>query len=115
MRTSHTIALALSAALAAWPAGAVTVINPGDASAHIFVCDDQCGPSFGDSWGSARDFWIQPGSSQSFDCNGKCFVGVYDGEKPPTLGDMAMADDDELFKGDETAYIQNAFVSHTRK
>jgi hypothetical protein len=115
MRLSHAIALAVTAAFAAGPAAAVTVINAGDAAVHVFVCDDQCGPSFGDSWGSARDVWLQPGASQSYDCQGQCFIGLYNGEDSPTLGDMAMADEDELFKGDETAYIQDGLVSHTRK
>ena len=115
MRLSLTLTLAISSALAALPAAAVTVINADPARAHVFVCDSQCGPSFGDAWGSARDFWLDPGASQSVDCNGECFVGVYEGDKSPTLGDMAVADEDELFQGNETAYIQGNFASHTRK
>lgn len=115
MRFSPAVTIAISSVLGACSAAAVTITNLEQASAHIFVCDDQCGPSFGDSWGSARDFWLQPGASQSFDCAGQCFVGVYDGDRPPTLGDMAVADDDEIFQGDETGYIQGQFVSHKRK
>lgn len=83
---------------------------PGDL--RIFVCDDKCGPSFGDDWGSARDFWLAAGESQSFDCSGQCFVGIYYDDHSPTLGDMALADDDELFQGDETGYIRNGIATH---
>lgn len=115
MRESLTMTLAFASALIAWPAAAVTLVNLEQVRTQAFVCDDKCGPSFGEDWGSARDFWLEPGEQRSFDCSGQCFVGVYYEGHSPTLGDMAMADDAELFQGNETGYIQGGLVSHTRK
>jgi hypothetical protein len=115
MRTAWTTTLAFAAVLASYPAAAITVTNLEDQRQHIFVCDDNCGPSHGDDWGSAVDAWLDPGESRSFACAGKCFVGLYYDDHPPTLGDMAMAEDDELFSGDEAAYIQAGSVSHKQK
>lgn len=113
MRTRLTMAAALTAVLAVQPAWAVTITNTDGESRHVFVCDDKCGPSFGDDWGSARDFWLSPGEARSFDCSGTCHVGTYVDGKPPTLGDMAFADDDEIFKGDESGYLRGGTATHT--
>ncbi len=115
MRGTLTITLAFLGTLIAWPAAAVTLINLEAARSQVFVCDDKCGPSFGEDWGSAQDFWLDSGESRSFDCSGQCFVGLYYEGHSPTLGDMAMAEDDELFQGSETGYIQGGTVSHNRK
>jgi hypothetical protein len=98
--------------LTAGAALAVTITNQDQTSRRIMVCDDKCGPSFGEDWGSASDFWLAPGESKSFACSGQCFVGIYYDDHSPTLGDMAMADDDELFQGDETGYIRGGIASH---
>lgn len=105
-------ALALSL-LTAGAALAVTITNQDQENHRVFVCDDKCGPSFGEEWGSAFDFWLAPGESKSFACSGECFVGVYYDDHSPTLGDMAMADDDEIFKGDETGYIRSRSARHS--
>jgi hypothetical protein len=99
--------MALATSSAAW---AVTITNVDQEARRIFVCDEKCGPSFGEEWGSARDFWLHPGQSQSFDCAGTCFVGVYEGDTPPNLGDMASAVDDEIFQGNETGYISGGYA-----
>jgi hypothetical protein len=96
-------------------AGAVTLTNLDGASVQIFVCDENCGPSEGDDWGSAFDFWLAPGETKTFTCSGECFVGSYYEGHSPTLGDMAAADDEEIFSGDERGYIQNGFAYHTPK
>ena len=51
-------------------------------------------------------------SLRSFDCSGTCHVGTYVDGKPPTLGDMAFADDDEIFKSDESGYIRGGTATH---
>lgn len=79
---------------------------------RVFVCDEDCGPSHGDDWGSARDFWLAAGEAKSFDCKGKCYVGAYYEDHSPTLGDMAMADDDEVFSGAESGYIRKGVATH---
>lgn len=107
-----TTAFAAFAMLAAGPAGAVTITNADAEARRVFVCDEKCGPSYGDDWGSARDFWLEPGQAQSFDCEGECFVGTERDGKLPTLGDMALSDDDENFKADESGYIRNGYASH---
>jgi hypothetical protein len=105
--------LALTASLAAaGTAAAVTITNKDPDSVHVMVCDDKCGPSHGDDWGSAFDFWLQPGEAHSFDCSGKCYVGLYYEDHSPTLGDMAMADDGEYFKGDEAGSISAGVAMH---
>ncbi|MBC7102516.1 MAG: hypothetical protein H5U13_04710 [Parvibaculum sp.] len=96
-------------------AGAVTLTNLDGNSVQILVCDENCGPSHGDDWGSAFDFWLAPGETKTFACSGECFVGSYYDGHSPTLGDMAVADDDEMFSGDEHGYIQNGFAVHTPK
>ena len=93
-------------------ASAVMITNLDSASVRVFVCDENCGPSHGDDWGSARDFWLSAGEARSFDCSGKCFVGTYHGDNSPSLGDMAFADDDELFRDDESGDIRNGFATH---
>jgi hypothetical protein len=112
MRCSFVLSAAIAASLTAAPASAVTITNLDQTNTHIFVCDDKCGPSHGDDWGSARDFWLAAGESRSFDCSGKCYVGTYNDDNSPTLGDMAFADDDELFQGDETGYIRGGIATH---
>jgi hypothetical protein len=112
MRYGFALSVAITALLAAGNASAVTITNLEQESQRIFVCDDKCGPSFGDDWGSALDFSLAPGESRSFDCSGKCFVGLYYEDHSPSLGDMAMADDDELFEGNETGYIRRGTASH---
>jgi hypothetical protein len=104
--------LTLAALLGAQPALAVTLTNLDSVSRHIFVCDEKCGPSFGEAWGSARDFWLGAGESTTFDCVGDCFVGTYESETSPSLGDMAVADDDEIFRRSETGYIRNGYATH---
>lgn len=99
--------------LMAGAASAVTITNQDQESRRVMVCDDKCGPSFGEDWGSAFDFWLAPGESKSFACSGECFVGVYSGGQPPNLGDMALADDDEIFKGDETGFIRGGYARHS--
>jgi len=37
---------------------------------------------------------------------------IYYEDHSPTLGDMAMADDDQLFEGEETGYIRSGVVTH---
>ena len=103
---------ATAAVLAASTASAVTITNLEQSSVRIFVCDQDCGPSHGDDWGSARDFTLSAGEAKSFDCKGKCFVGVFADGESPSLGDMAMADDDELFSGVESGYIRNGGATH---
>lgn len=93
-------------------ASAVTITNLDSASVRVFVCDENCGPSHGDDWGSARDFWLGAGEARSFDCSGDCFVGTYHGDESPALGDMAFADDDEVFRGNESGYVRNGLVTH---
>lgn len=108
-----TITLFATAFLAATavPAAAVTITNRDAESQRVLVCDEACGPEFGDDWGSAFDFWLQPGQSRSFSWRGRCFVGVYDDEgQPPPLGDIADADDDEFFRGDEAGEIVNGYA-----
>jgi hypothetical protein len=106
-----TSAVLVSFSLAA-AAQAVTITNADSDSQHIFVCDEQCGPSHGDDWGTARDFWLSPGQSQSFDCNGKCYVGTYQNGESPMLGDIAFADDDEMFEGDDEGFIRKGIATH---
>ena len=113
MRIRLMMAGALVAVFAVQPVRAVTITNADAESRHVFVCDDKCGPSFGDDWGSARDFWLSAGEARSFDCSGTCFVGIYTSEHSPTLGDMAFADDDEIFKGDESGYLRGGTATHT--
>jgi len=96
-------------------AGAVTLTNLDSTSVQILVCDENCGPSEGDDWGSAFDFWLAPGETKTFACSGECFVGSYYEGHSPTLGDMADADDDEIFSGDEQGYIKNGFAYHAPK
>lgn len=112
MRYGFGLSVAIIALLTAGSASAVTITNLDPDSQRIFVCDDKCGPSFGESWGSAFDFSLASGESKSFDCSGKCFVGIYYDDHSPTLGDMAVADDDELFEGDEAGYIQRGIATH---
>jgi len=112
MRYGFALSVAITALLTAGNAAAVTITNLDQESRRIFVCDDKCGPSFGEDWGSAVDFWLAPGESRSFGCSGECFVGIYYEDHSPTLGDMAMADDDELFHGDEAGYIQRGIATH---
>ncbi len=112
MRTTWTAILAVAALAGSFPAAAVTVTNLDEQRQHIFVCDDNCGPSHGDDWGSAIDAWLDPGEQRSFSCAGKCFIGLYYDDHPPTLGDMALADDDELFSGEDAAFIHAGRVSH---
>ncbi|PKP78114.1 MAG: hypothetical protein CVT81_05625 [Alphaproteobacteria bacterium HGW-Alphaproteobacteria-3] len=95
-------------------AGAVTLTNLDGNSVQILVCDENC-PSDDEYWGSAFDFWLAPGETKTFACSGECFVGSYYDGHSPTLGDMAVADDDEMFSGDEHGYIQNGFAVHTPK
>jgi hypothetical protein len=107
--------LALAAAVALLSpdsAFAVTITNLDQSSVRVFVCDDNCGPSHGEDWGSARDFWLAGGEAKSFDCTGSCFVGIYYDDHSPTLGDMAVADDDEIFIGSESGYVRNGIVAH---
>jgi hypothetical protein len=112
MRYGLAIAAAAAALFAVETASAVTITNLDQSSVRVFVCDDKCGPSHGDDWGSARDFWLAAGEAKSFDCTGQCFVGIYYDDHTPTLGDMAMADDDELFQGAESGYIRNGTATH---
>lgn len=106
------LVLAAVALMSAGPAFAVTITNLDQGSVRVFVCDDKCGPSHGEDWGSARDFWLAAGEARSFDCSGSCFVGIYYDDHSPTLGDMAMADDDEIFQGSESGYIRNGTATH---
>ena len=106
------VGVAAVALLMAPAASAVTITNLDSASVRIFVCDENCGPSHGDDWGSARDFWLGAGDAKSFDCTGKCYVGIYNGDNSPALGDIAFADDDELFRGNESGYIRNGYATH---
>ncbi len=112
MRYSFALAMAVLATLLAEPAFAVTITNLDQTSVRVFVCDENCGPSHGEDWGSARNFWLGTGEARSFDCVGKCFVGTYSGENSPSLGDMAFADDDEVFEGTESGYIRNGYATH---
>ena len=112
MQFGFALSVAIVSLLAAGSAEAVTITNLDQESRRILVCDDKCGPSFGDAWGSAFDFTLAPGESRSFECSGQCFVGVYYDDHSPTLGDMAMADDDEMFQGDELGYIRGRFATH---
>jgi hypothetical protein len=112
MRYGFILSVAIVALLTAANASAVTITNQEQDSRQVFVCDDKCGPSFGDAWGSAFDFSLAPGESRNFACSGECFVGVFYDGHPPTLGDMAVADDDELFQGDEAGYIRRGIVTH---
>jgi hypothetical protein len=112
MRYGLACAAAVATFLTAATASAVTITNLDQSSVRIFVCDDKCGPSHGDDWGSARDFWLGAGEAKSFDCSGKCYVGIYTSEDSPTLGDMAFADDDELFQSTESGYIRNGTATH---
>lgn len=104
--------IALSA-LTIFSAAAVTLTNLDEENRRILVCDEKCGPSFGEDWGSGFDFWLAPGESKNFDCSGVCFVGVFYDDHSPTLGDMAMADDDELFSGNEQGYIRRGIATHS--
>lgn len=113
MRTELVLALAMLGF--ASTASAVTLTNLDKNTVQIFVCDENCGPSHGDDWGSAFDFWLAPGETKTFACSGECFVGAYYEGHTPTLGDMAMADDDELFSGDEQGYLQKGYAVHTPK
>jgi hypothetical protein len=112
MRYGFAVLVAIIALLTAGYASAVTITNLDQSSQRLFVCDDKCGPSFGEAWGSAFDFSLAPGESRSFNCSGQCFVGAFSGEQPPTLGDIAVADDDEVFQGDEAGYIRGGFATH---
>lgn len=112
MRYGLVLSAAVAASLTVATASAVTITNLDQANIRIFVCDDKCGPSHGDDWGSARDFWLAAGESIRFDCSGQCHVGAYYDDHPPTLGDMAMADDDELFQGEEAGYIRGGIATH---
>ena len=112
MMRSWTLALSAVAIFVAVPAYAVTITNADAESRRIFVCDEKCGPSFGDEWGSASDFWLEPGQSRSFECEGSCFVGTERDGKLPTLGDMAFSDEDENFRGDENGYIRGGYATH---
>jgi hypothetical protein len=112
MRFGLALAAAAVALLAADPASAVTITNLDQSSVRVFVCDDKCGPSHGEDWGSARDFWLAASEAKSFDCSGQCYVGLYYDDHTPTLGDMAFADDDELFQGTESGYIRNGTATH---
>jgi hypothetical protein len=112
MRFGFALGAAVITLLTTAPASAVTITNLDQTNLRIFVCDDKCGPSFGEDWGSAIDFWLAAGESRSFECSGQCFVGTYYDDHSPTLGDMAMADDDELFQGGETGYIRRGTASH---
>ncbi len=111
MRIAHVLALACSGHLAVGVAAAVTITNQDDVQRHLFVCDENCGPENGDDW-HAQDFWIGIGESLNFGCKGTCFVGIYTGGDSPSLGDMAFADDDEIFRGDEIGYVRNNQVTH---
>lgn len=112
MRYALAITVAIVTLATAGNASAVTLTNLDQDNHRIFVCDEKCGPSFGEDWGSAFDFWLAPGESRSFDCAGECFVGAYYDDHSPTLGDMAMADEDELFRGEETGYIRRGTATH---
>ncbi len=112
MRYDLAFAAAVAALLTATTASAVTITNLDQGSVRVFVCDNDCGPSHGDDWGSARDFWLAAGEAKSFDCSGECYVGLFYDDHTPTLGDMAMADDDELFKGAESGYILKGTATH---
>jgi hypothetical protein len=114
MRGALLTTLVIGSLLGSPSAHAVSLTNLDQERLEVFVCDDKCGPNHGDDWGSAREFWLSPGETRTFDCSGQCFVGLYNGDKSPTLGDMAMADDDELFQGDEAGYIQRGIVTHKR-
>jgi hypothetical protein len=111
MRAWTTALLILLATAAT--AEAVTIVNRDAERRRVMVCDQNCGPRFGDSWGSAFDFWLAPGESRTFSCAGTCFVGTYDKNgRSPTLGDMADASDDEIFRGDERGSIVNGYATH---
>lgn len=111
MRQKLPVVTALAMLAFASPAGAVTLTNLDSNSVQILVCDENC-PGQSDDWGSAFDFWLAPGETKTFACSGACFVGTYYDGHSPTLGDMAVADDDEMFSGDEHGYIQNGFARH---
>jgi hypothetical protein len=96
-------------------AEAVTLTNLDKSSAQIFVCDSNCGPSHGEDWGSAFDFWLAANETKTFPCADECFVGIYYDGHSPSLGDMADADDDEVFRGDERGFIQSGYAVHTPK
>jgi hypothetical protein len=113
MRYGFALLVATVALLTAGNASAVTITNLDQGSQRLLVCDDKCGPSFGEDWGSAFELSLAPGESTSFNCSGKCFVGTFSDDQSPTLGDMAVADDDELFEGDETGYIRGGFATHS--
>lgn len=115
MRQTLPVVTALAMLAFASAAGAVTLTNLDSTSVQILVCDENCGPSEGDDWGSAFDFWLAPGETKTFACSGECFVGSYYEGHSPTLGDMADADDDEIFSGDEQGYIKNGFAYHAPK
>ncbi|MBP6011773.1 MAG: hypothetical protein KBA31_06055 [Alphaproteobacteria bacterium] len=112
MRHGFALTAATIALLTAATASAVTITNHDQTSVRLMVCDEKCGPSHGDDWGSAFDFWLQPGEARSFDCTGTCFVGIYYDDHSPTLGDMAVADDDEMFEGNEAGYIRRGIATH---
>ena len=112
MRYGFALSVAIIALLTAGNAWAVTITNLDQEARRMLVCDDKCGPSFGEDWGSAADVSLAPGESRSFNCSGQCFVGTFYDDHAPTLGDMAMADDDEMFQGDENGYIRGGNVTH---
>jgi hypothetical protein len=115
IRKAPALVPALSMLAFASSAGAVTLTNRDNDNVRVFVCDENCGPSHGEDWGSAFDFWLAPGETKTFTCSGECFVGAYYEGHSPTLGDMAMADDDELFRGDESGYMQKGYPVHSPK
>ena len=112
MRYGLAFAAAAATFLTATTASAVTITNLDPSSVRVFVCDNDCGPSHGDDWGSARDFWLAAGEAKSFDCSGECYVGLYYDDHTPTLGDMAMADEDEQFTGADSGYIRGGTATH---
>jgi hypothetical protein len=112
MRYGFALLVAIIALLATGNAWAVSITNLDQEAQRLFVCDEKCGPSFGEDWGSAFDVSLAPGETRIFNCSGQCFIGTFSGEQPPTLGDMAMADDDEVFEGDEAGYIRGGFATH---
>ncbi len=113
MRKALAVVAALAMLAFASSAGAVSITNLDNNNVQIFVCDENCGPSHGEDWGSAFDLWLAPGETKTFACSGECFVGAYSEGQSPSLGDMAMADDDELFRGDERGYMQKGFAVHS--
>lgn len=115
MRKALAAVSALATLAFASSAGAVSLTNLDNERVEIFVCDEDCGPSHGADWGSAFDFWLAPGETRTFACRGECFVGAYVDGHSPSLGDMASADDDEIFTGDERGYMQGGFAKHTPK